>query len=291
LRAEAAAAYQPRPATIRPPGKKGVSGILFGLMLVYALAATGAAVYAFFFHAPSTDVKIGADLSTIPDVIGEHPPAERKKVGKLTMPLDGPLPDNLKVGLNKTVRIGQLEVTPLGVEQKLIRVFQRIGSGGNYAPIQLGSTPTLVLRLRLKNTSNDIVFYPTDPAFNRRMNRDPKLKEPPPATGLVFGAKRFWGGPTKWPFANPGSTSDVTGEYVEGQENDSKPLAPGENRDVLIVADKADPQMMKTFKSFSGPILWRVQLRRGLENIDGKDVPLTAIVGVEFEPRDVQIKG
>ena len=35
-------------------------------------------------------------------------------------------------------------------------------------------------------------------------------------------------------------------------------------------------------------LLWRVQVRRGRIDFDGKDVPVTAIIGVEFRAADVK---
>jgi hypothetical protein len=41
-------------------------------------------------------------------------------------------------------------------------------------------------------------------------------------------------------------------------------------------------------KESSDTLLWRVQVRRGLIEFKGKDVPVTAIIGVEFKSSDVK---
>jgi hypothetical protein len=35
-------------------------------------------------------------------------------------------------------------------------------------------------------------------------------------------------------------------------------------------------------------MLWRVQVRTGRTNFEGKDLPVTAIIGVDFQPSDVK---
>lgn len=278
------------PAPSRDTGRKRSWGLIALVLFLYALAATGAAVYAFFFyHAPVDTAAPPVDLSTIPDVFGQYPPAERKKVSQLSLPLHGPLPDHLKVKLSQSLTVGQLQVKPLAVEQRPIYVYQQFKSGKPPAKVRLGSTPGLILRLQLKNLSTDVWFHPTDPAFVRI--HDPNKNLPTPGTGLIVAGRSFWGGPCRWPFADADTNNTITEEYFEGQEQDSQPLAPGQERETVIVAPR-DPQIMKLLDTPGiGLILWRVQLRRGLEMIGDRELPVTAIVGVEFMPKEVQVKG
>jgi hypothetical protein len=39
---------------------------------------------------------------------------------------------------------------------------------------------------------------------------------------------------------------------------------------------------------YEGKLLWRVQLRRGLVPFKGKQLPATAVIGVEFTDKEVQ---
>jgi hypothetical protein len=107
-----------------------------------------------------------------------------------------------------------------------------------------------------------------------------------PGSGVVIGAHRFWGGPNKWPLT---PDSGITAQYFPGQEGDATPLGPGESREAVLVASR-DPNFWPTLDQHTGPVLWRVQLRRGLEAINGKDISMTAVIGVEFEPREIDEK-
>jgi hypothetical protein len=46
--------------------------------------------------------------------------------------------------------------------------------------------------------------------------------------------------------------------------------------------------VVKTIRGARDPMLWRVQVRRGTVEYRGKDVPVTAIIGVEFRASDVK---
>jgi hypothetical protein len=117
-----------------------------------------------------------------------------------------------------------------------------------------------------------------DPALTRRARLDDKQ----PATRLVVGKQVFYGGGIDWPFP-----VNVTRRYEEQQVNDASPLKPGETREYVVFTD-ADPRIVKAVQDSSDPMLWRVQVRRGLIEYRGKDVPVTAIIGVEFKASDVK---
>ncbi len=76
-------------------------------------------------------------------------------------------------------------------------------------------------------------------------------------------------------------------KYEENQEKDWTPLKPGEARDYVVFTD-FDQQILKAVSESNDKILWRVQVRRGLIDFKGKDVPVTAIIGVEFKSSDVK---
>jgi hypothetical protein len=39
------------------------------------------------------------------------------------------------------------------------------------------------------------------------------------------------------------------------------------------------------------PLVWRVQVRRGLVNVRGSQVSATAVIGVEFSAKDIEKEG
>ncbi len=272
-------AFEPRKAPApTPPTSRGGRWLKVGFvgLLVYALAMTGLAVYGLFPHTPKIDP--GHPLSNIPDTIGEFPSATRTKVGSLGFPLDGPLPAELKVSLNGKLRVGDLLVEPLAVQRKKLTIYQQINEGKDLNKI-VEREPSYLLKLRLTNLSSDVSFYPADPAFNRAYKRDEKL----PGTGLVVPSKTFYGA-LPWPRKAGGA---ITAQYVEGQEHDKEPLGPGQTRETVVVTFH-DGRILDLIKATDAVLTWRVQLRHGLFNLNGRDVPVSAIVGVEFKPKEIE---
>jgi hypothetical protein len=259
-----------RPAPAAAGGAPTWAVVLLG---VYALIATGLAVYGLVFNTGER-LDPGHPLSTIPDNFGEFDPVSRKKVAQLRFNIDGELPANQKAALGGKIEIGQLEIQPVQVEKRRLVIFaenkdekRRLGESGE----------ALVLKLKVKNTSTDLTIYPLDPAFNRRSIGDDKA-----ATRLVVGKQTFAGGPVSWPFSR-----NVAREYERDQESDVIPLRPGETRE-YTVCSVADSRLLSAVRNAKDPVLWRVQVRRGLIEFKGKDVPVTAIIGVEFQPSQVK---
>jgi hypothetical protein len=167
--------------------------------------------------------------------------------------------------------VGDLEITPQKVELRRVRV--RVA---NYNP-ELEKEPSLVLSLRLRNLSRDVSFCPTDPFFERRWKPGQSLGLRP-YTYLEIGPKKYYGGPFPWA---PGQRRR---ESVEGQRH--QPLQPGEAVETLICTDPAD-QLDQVLAGYHGPLLWRVQFRRGLVAVRNREVSATAVVGVAFQDTDV----
>ncbi len=254
----------------------GISMPVFFGVVGYAVLVTVAAIYGLFIKS-GEKVDPGHPLSTIPDSFGEFDPVSRKKVTQYRFPVDGELPANQKAGLGGKIEIGQLEIEPLKVE---IRPLKVIVEGKQEKPREEARRNTLVMQLRIKNTSNDLSIFPMDPALTRKARPDDKQFV---GTRLVVPGKQpFVGGGIEWPVA-----ANVKRKYEEQQEKDNVPLNPGETREYVVFTD-TDPQIVKTVKESSDTLLWRVQVRRGLIEFKGKDVPVTAIIGVEFKSSDVK---
>jgi hypothetical protein len=134
----------------------------------------------------------------------------------------------------------------------------------------------VVLTVRVKNVSPDLTFHPLDPAFNRK-----EAATDSPPTALVVGKSTFAGGPIAWPFQK-----NVRRKYERAQADDDKPLAPGESRTYVVTSDTR-PEVIRAVQNARDTILWRVQVRRGLVEYRGREVPVTALVGVEFKASDV----
>jgi hypothetical protein len=264
------------PIRTRPPqAATGRSRLLIYALASYAVIATVLAIYGFVFRS-STRPEPGHPLSTIPDTFGEFDPAARRKVSQLKLDFDAPLPAGQQVALGRKLQIGQLEVEPVSVEKRPLTIVKEGKARGD---IQRRVTKfgALVLHLRVTNTSADSPIYPLDPAFTRSAKMDDR-----PAMRLAIGRQLLYGGAIPWPFGE-----SVRREYEEAQAQDDKPLKPGETRDYVVFTNE-DSSLAQVIKKAGEPLVWRVQVRRGVIEFRGKDVPVSAIIGIEFNPSDIR---
>lgn len=217
-------------------------------------------------------------FEALPDTEGENKGAARRtsSAGR-TSPIN-PVPAHLRVGLNQSITIGDLEVKPTKVEKTTIRYVNRNGK------VDPDREPTLVLHLSMRNVSkNNVTFKPTDPYF-LRVHKANQGVEGMPYTILDMGSTRFPGGPLNWGSdGRGGMRADV---YLEGQ-NASRELAP-DNEMTTLVCTNPSQRAPEQAKNFNGRFLWRVQVRRGLVQARGRDVSATAVIGVEFTKAEIQ---
>jgi hypothetical protein len=245
----------------------------------YALLMTGVAIYSYIKLS-----RIPHPLEMMRDIEGQNK-GGRRGGGTQTIlydrpPVDSPLPPRLKIAIGHSVRVGDLEVTALKIERK--KVVIKSNANDDFQPTE----ESLILSLRLKNISTNTYFKPTDPYFERRFRPEESATRPYDFIELLATGKRYWGGPIEW----EGTKKDSDRiEWLEGQENPlkAKDLAPGEEM-TTVVATSFEDGLARVLKSYQGAILWRVQLRRGLVEFNGKDVATTAVIGVEFTDRDIE---
>jgi hypothetical protein len=266
-----------------PSTSGGKFKILFFVVSAYAAIATLVAIYAFFFAKPNIDP--GHPLSTMPDNWGDFPPAERKKIGQGPLRADGDLPPQLRVAMGQKLTVGQLEIEPIQVELRKLNLKMRSQAGDVSSPYPgEPDSPALVLKLRLKNTSDDVSFCPIDPAFTRKEVKN----DPIPLTGLMLPGRSFWGGPVPWPMSRDNFVNKSVGRICEDdQVADSQPLLPGQTREYIVFSSK-NPDLIRAVRASKDTIEWRLQLRRGLIELNGHDVPVTALIGVDFQAADIK---
>ena len=265
---------QPRKqiATDRP------SRPLLYVLISYAAIMTLLAIYALFFRKADT-LDPGHPLSTIPDNFGEFDPAVRKKVSQLKLDLDAPLPANQQVVLGERLQIGQIEIEPIAVEKRPLTIIREGRTAGD-TQRRTTRLDALVLRIRVKNTSADLPIFPLDPAFTRSAKMDDR-----PAMRLAIGRHMLYGGAISWPFGDR-----VKREYEEAQALDDQPLQPGETREYVVFTNE-DAGLAQVVKKATEPLVWRIQIRRGVVEFRGKEVPVSAIIGIEFKASDVRNLG
>jgi hypothetical protein len=247
--------------------------MLLYVLIPYAAIMTLLAMYGLFSRKADT-LDPGHPLSTIPDNFGEFDPAARKKVSQLKLDFDAPLPAAQQTGLGEPVQIGQLEIEPVAVEKRPLSIVKELEGVQQRRTTRLHA---LVLRLRVTNTSADIPIFPLDPAFTRSAKMEDR-----PAMRLAIGRQMLYGGAISWPFGD-----GVKREYEEAQARDDQPLKPGETREYVVFTNE-DAGIAQVVKRATEPLLWRVQVRRGMIEFRGKEVPVTAIIGIEFKPSDVR---
>jgi hypothetical protein len=225
-------------------------------------------------------------LEMLPDLEGDNKGAAghgSKRASarvKLEDP-DTPLPSQLRVPLGGTLTIGDLEVTPQRVE----RARHAWAIGNTTQPF---GEDVLSLTLRLRNRSEDDVFKPMDRYFSRAWKKNDPTDHKP-YTYLEMGDRKFYGGPLDWLPLNRAAEGHI--QYVQGQIVNQE-LKPGEEM-TTFVCTNPEEHVVRALENYSGPLLWRVQLRRGLvrwTTRDGKERedPATAVIGVAFTAGDVR---
>jgi hypothetical protein len=215
-------------------------------------------------------------LEVLPDVQGDGTGARRKSTTlryKVPDPEKIQLPARLRVSLGETISVGDLEVSPVKVKKQHIKIRTK-GSVEEATP----PSECLALELHLRNRSEDISFKPMDRFFTRK----PMGNEVKPFTALVMGSDRFYGGPIEF---------SERVEVVDGQDYD-KELKPGEEMTTFVCTNPDNPAVLDKLARYQGPIMWRVQVRRGLvkwRTLKGKEREdsATAVVGVEFKASDI----
>lgn len=270
---------QPLPQPPPVAAARGRQNWVLPILIPYALFMT---IMAITYYAKYANAVQEHPLEQIPDLLGDFQQKQIKggTQSRKLPPPDQDLPRKLMTKLGEPLRIGAIEVTPLSVEYRpwLAYVKQK----NRAEPTEKRIAPTLVLHLRLSNISPDLTFYPTDPYFDR----NPKYANDRPYTLVDVGGRKYYGGLIEY-VTEPGNTERT---WLKGQENDNKPLAPGESRETVLVTRPRDGIFAAVEKA-KEPAVWRVQVRRGLVPYQGTEVPVSAVVGVAFTADDVKKAG
>ncbi|MBY0228438.1 MAG: hypothetical protein K2W96_04070 [Gemmataceae bacterium] len=273
-------AEAPVPAvTVPRQARAGQGGGMFLPLVIlplflYALAMTGLSIFLYL----RLSTQQPSLFDQMPDVDGDNPGVKKGgKQASVTKPSwRNPLPEHLHTTLGKPLRVGDLEVTPLGVERRKVAVF----SEGSEKP-EPCSGDSLVLRLRLKNLAGDYSFTPIDNYFDRQWRGG----SDPPLTILFAGDYKAFGGPAKW---RASSRRGAPREWVEGRKDfDPAGLSPGESMETLTCTDGEDKETVAKLAAHKGDFVWRVHLRRGLIDHKGRKLPAQCVVGVRFSSKDI----
>jgi hypothetical protein len=291
---EGIAIRTPRPRRAAPAQGGGwFVPLVFIPLVLYAILAT-IALGLLLLRQPSAAPNLFEKMPDFGDTPGVRRSKTRVTIKVPVRTVTAALPKNLRTPLGQSIVVGDLEVTPESVERKKVKVF--VAGSGRPEPCLYDS---LVLHLRFRNLSHDSAFTPLDNCFDRAWKEG---QGPPPFTLLEAGNDRFFGGPAKWVPLGPGGTSKERREWVQGRKDyDPEGLAPGKDMQSFVCTDGGDwrvPLLLfgidedgkRVQEPYHGPLLWRVHVRRGLIDYQGKEVSATAVIGVEFTDADYLLK-
>lgn len=285
------------PRTYRRKDRGWLVPLLIFPLISYAILATIAVII--LYNRQQNQQDQPHPLEMMPDIEGDNKGGARKQSThfQIEVPkVDKPLPPHLRVTLGKPITIGELEVTPQKVELHQVWVHT-----SGYKPEQ-EKEPSLVLFLHLRNLSEASIFKPMDRFFDRQWKADWKTNPPPkeeqvevkhPYTYLQLeeGGKRFVGGP--FPFGKnvKRETALIRDQGKElSQEFHKGELGPHQELTTFICTDPKD-KVAKTLEGYSGQLLWRIQLRRGLVKVKDNYKSSTAVIGVEFSEKEIHQPG
>jgi hypothetical protein len=152
-----------------------------------------------------------------------------------------PIPPENQTSATKTIRIGDLEITPLAIVTAPVDLVRLVGR----AAIRREDTDSLVLRLRLTNVSNDEAFAPLDRALIRDQTSFLDRSQIVTSDGRTIGL---------FPLA-------VDSEWlIDGQEFPL--LMPGESAETMVASEGI------TDDRLADEMTWRVRLRVGAYRTD-----------------------
>ena len=193
----------------------------------------------------------------------------------------GPLLPERITRLGEKLQVGDLEITPLKVDRRIVSVISK------GFPAEPSRAPSLLLHLNLKNISSNVVFQPMDSYFDRKWMS--KAEQPPLTLLELFEPGRtirFFGGPAEYHPPPAKNSNARPPEEVEGA-NTSRVLHPGEEVETFVCTDGDDKTAVDAVENYRGKLLWRVHLRRGIITVDAHHlVPVSSVIGVEFTDDD-----
>lgn len=181
--------------------------------------------------------------------------AEARSPVSIPAAATAPAPADRSAALGKTLVVGELELMPLTILHKTVRISRAIGLDGP----TWENPDCLVLTIRLKNMSKDRAVTPLAP---------PSAQAEPGAKGshIDIGSNRRL------------SMFDLNleGEWVI-DEQIFPTIAPGGTADIVLVSEPVPLERLV------GPLTWWVALRTGGDEMD--------TVGVRFSRKDVDEVG
>jgi hypothetical protein len=234
--------------TLAPPRRPPPPSNLAPILLIFLVP------YAIF-----TTAFIGYLLYTWPrdNPLKNLPDIGPKGQPRFQVKHDYELDPSMKTALGQPIRVGAIEVTPLKVKH----------------------TPEndLVLVFRAKNVSTNQVFNPIADEYMKFSRKTMDRGMPYTFLERLHRDKlaRIYGGNLEW-YQN--------GRQVPGGFD----IGPGEEATIHLISElDYRKREVTNFLAAKERLVWRVQVRQGFVNVEGKDVSATTVIGIEFTARDI----
>lgn len=237
--------------TFTPARRVAQSSMLTPILLIFLVP-----------YAIATTAFIGYLLYTWPR---DNPLKNLQDIGpngkpRLQVKHDYDLDQDMKTVLGRPIRVGDIEVTPLHVKHT--------------------ADNDLVLVFKAKNVSQNLIFNPIADDYMKFSRKS--LTGAKPYTFLerlvTPALPRIYGGNLEWYKGAPGREKSFDGD-----------IGPGEEATIHLISElDYRKREVDNFVKARERLLWRVQVRRGLVRVDGKDISATTVIGVEFTARDIE---
>ncbi len=173
----------------------------------------------------------------------------------ITTPVLTEIPARFTVPIGGNLRIGELDLTPVEVRIRDVRLRKDVDTDDDQGKYRDGGSDSLWLRLRVRNTSNKQTFQPLDPTFVRSSDQGT------PDSLIVGGGRQI----LAFPLA-------IASEWsIVGQSFPT--LKPGQEADLWIVSAAA------ATGKINARMTWRTRLRVAPER--------TELLAIEFNRHDI----
>ncbi|HVS37860.1 MAG TPA: hypothetical protein VMS17_20040 [Gemmataceae bacterium] len=298
---------------VRKPRDSGgwFIGLVFIPLVSYSLLATILVAYLFWRLSqqsapPPAPLPPPNPLETLPSFdpkdenhsthLKPPPPGQLNLAGDLNLAAaTSPVPPHQIVQLGKKLRLGDLEVEPVSVDLERVSVVVP-GPDRPYDPEPCPNR-SLVLTLKMRNLSKNVIFQPLDAYFDRRCV-EVNGGIAPPLTTLELtdkdarDADRFlFGGPAEYRKARDHDWVVRPSKDRDRGDKTMQVLQPDEAKEFFVCTDggkqASDKNNEVVVLNYHGKLLWRVRARRGVEILDEHHyVPVSTVFGVEFSDAD-----
>ena len=196
--------------------------------------------------------RLGGSRAQAPAEESQNAAIPREIETPVEAPPAPPIPPENTVDLGGTIRLGDLEATPLGIEADAVSLVRSIDSDES----RRADSRSLILRIRFTNRSRDVSFRPIERAFLREQ---PSRRDRSEIT--TSNGKRI----AMFSLA-------VDSEWViQGQSFES--VGPGESVETVVASEPG------VLDRLTGEAIWRLRVRTGLFRSD--------MLGVRFRPDQV----